>query len=241
MNMATDLDEKREPAPAARPAPRQRSHPGTDLVGSETQRAVSHGRRRSPNAAMQRWSRTLHVYTSMICLLVVLFFSLTGLTLNHPSWSLFGGPTRSSVTGTLPGAFRTASGIDWLVVAEHLRDEEGAHGSVTDRRSDDQGGSISFRGPGYAADAFFRTDDGTYEMTIEAQGLLGVMNDLHKGRDTGGGWRWLIDASAVFLVMVSVTGLVLQLVLRKRRRSAMGAAATGAVLFLLAVWLTISR
>ena len=30
--------------------------------------------------------RWLHVYLSMISLAVVLFFSVTGITLNHPDW-----------------------------------------------------------------------------------------------------------------------------------------------------------
>lgn len=206
-----------------------------EVVGGEP---PVRGRARSRNAAVQRWSRTLHVYASMICLLVVLFFSATGLTLNHPTWSVFGGPTRSTATGTLPAGFMAGGQVDWLVVADHLRDTNGVKGAVSDRRSDDQGGSISFRGPGYAADAFFTTT-GTYQLTVEGQGLLGVMNDLHKGRDTNGGWKWLIDASAVFLIVISLTGIVLQLVLRKRRRSAFLTAGVGAVLFLVAVWLTI--
>ncbi len=65
------------------------------------------------------------------------------------------------------------------------------------------------------------------------------MNDLHKGRDTGSSWKWLIDASAVVLIVISLTGIVLQLVLRKRRRSAFVTAGVGSVLFLIAVWLTI--
>ena len=36
---------------------------------------------------MNRWSRTFHVYVSMGCMLIVAFFALTGLTLNHPSWT----------------------------------------------------------------------------------------------------------------------------------------------------------
>ena len=46
--------------------------------------------------------------------------------------------------------------------------------------------------------------------TVEEQGLLGVLNDLHKGRDTGSKWKWLIDVSALFLVVVAVTGLGIQ-------------------------------
>jgi hypothetical protein len=30
--------------------------------------------------------RWLHIYTSMVSLVAVLFFALTGVTLNHPDW-----------------------------------------------------------------------------------------------------------------------------------------------------------
>ena len=58
-------------------------------------------------------------------------------------------------------------------------------------------------------------------MVIEQQGLLGVLNDLHKGRDTDSSWKWVIDASALFLVLVALTGLGIQLFQKKRRRRAL--------------------
>lgn len=53
------------------------------------------GRNRSANRQGQKWSRLLHVYTSMICFVVVLFFAVTGVTLNHPTW-VFGSDGRAS-------------------------------------------------------------------------------------------------------------------------------------------------
>ena len=70
-------------------------------------------------------------------------------------------------------------------------------------------------------------------MTVESQGLLGVLNDLHKGRDTGARRKWLIDASAVFLVVVSLTGLGIQVFQKKRRRRALAFAAGFGVLSLI--------
>ena len=32
------------------------------------------------------WSRWLHIYLSLISFGAILFFSVTGLTLNHPDW-----------------------------------------------------------------------------------------------------------------------------------------------------------
>jgi hypothetical protein len=35
---------------------------------------------------LAKWSRWLHIYLSMLSLGAILFFSLTGFTLNHPDW-----------------------------------------------------------------------------------------------------------------------------------------------------------
>ena len=48
-------------------------------------------------------------------------------------------------------------------------------------------------------------------------GFLAVINDLHKGRDTGPAWSALIDVSAVLMTLISLTGLVLLFYLKLRR------------------------
>ena len=73
--------------------------------------------------------------------------------------------------------------------------------------------TVSFAGPGYSADVFIDRADGRYELTETRTGIWGVMNDLHKGRDTGGAWRWLIDASAVLMILISLTGLFMLVVI----------------------------
>ncbi len=190
-------------------------------------------RKRSGSSVQaQRWSRLLHVYLSMIAFAVVLFFAITGVTLNHPEWTLGSGPSRTTRTGTLPAGAIKDGAVDWFTVSEYLRSDEDVRGTVADKREDDLEASIVFKGPAYEADATIRLADRTYSLTEEKQGFLALMNDLHKGRDTGSSWRWLIDASGVFLAFVSVTGLVLQFFLRKRRRSAFVSIAIGTVAML---------
>ena len=193
--------------------------------------------RRSKKTATHHWSRLLHVYTSLACFLVVLFFSITGLTLNHPTWTFGGSGSTAHESGTLPLTFKNGAEVDWLQVAEFLRSEHSLRGAVNATNADETQGSISFRGPGYAADAFFEVPTGSYEIDIKSQGPLGVANDLHKGRDTKSSFKWLIDASAILLIVISLTGLTMQFFLRKRRRSALWSAAVGGVVFLLfVVW-----
>ena len=165
--------------------------------------------------------RWLHVYTSMISLLVVLFFGITGLTLNHPSWTLGDDVDRTTYTGTLPADLDPASNDYMLSISELIRDKYDISGSISEFAVTGTDGSISYRAAGYSADLFFEVDTGNYQLVVEQQGFVGVMNDLHKGRDTTDSWRWVIDASAILLVVVSLTGLGIQLFQRKRRTRAL--------------------
>ena len=49
-------------------------------------------------AALMRW---LHIYLSMFGLASVLFFSVTGLTLNHPDWFFAGAERRVEAEGRI--------------------------------------------------------------------------------------------------------------------------------------------
>jgi uncharacterized protein len=188
---------------------------------------------RSFKVAGQTWSRLIHAYTSMICLALVLFFAVTGLTLNHPDWTFGADDTKTELHGTLPTDFKTPAGVDWLRVAEFLRSKHSLRGEVGEHQVNGNEGTITFRGPGYAADGFFQVDTGAYDVNTTAHGLVAVMNDLHKGRDTRRSWNWLIDLSAIFLTVISLTGLVLQLFLKKRRRSTLIGA--GVCLFVMVI------
>jgi uncharacterized protein len=175
----------------------------------------------------------------MIAFSVVLFFSITGITLNHPTWIFGSGPHETTVTGTLPAAAINGTDVDWLAVSEYFRNVRGVRGAVSDKRLNNGEGSITYNGPGYEADAFFKVPSGTYELNVQGQGFLGVINDLHKGRDSNRSWRWLIDVSAGFLTLVSLSGLTMQFFLRKRRRSAFTMVAAGTVIVAIATWFTL--
>lgn len=183
--------------------------------------------KRSRAAFWQKWSRLVHAYTSMIALLLVLFFGLTGITLNHPEWTFGDAPTITTKTGTLGFDAASNGTVDYLRVSELLRERYGISAAVSDYATTGTQGSISYRAPGYAADATFDTTSGEYRVTIEQQGFVGVMNDLHKGRDASSSWKWAIDVAAGFLVVIALSGLLLQLFLKRRRRSALIVAGVG--------------
>jgi uncharacterized protein len=190
-------------------------------------------RSRPLSVRLNVWLRWLHVYTSMFSLMVVLFFAITGITLNHPDWIFGQTESRTEITGTLPATWRSNGKVNWLEVIEHLRATNGVRGRAEDMREDSSSeASVSFAAPGYRADAFVDTKTGGYKLTVTAQGVVAVMNDFHKGRDAGPTWAWLIDLSGWFLVLVSVTGLGLLVYLKKFRISALIAMLVGTLIML---------
>ena len=107
--------------------------------------------------------------------------------------------------------------VNKLEVVESLRKAHGIRGALADFKVDESECTVTFKGPGYAADAFIDRDTGHYTLTQSFHGLIAVLNDLHKGRDTGLVWSILIDASAIVLTVISLSGLVLLFYLKLRR------------------------
>jgi hypothetical protein len=183
---------------------------------------------RKGTATVTRW---LHIYLSMFSFAVVFFFAATGITLNHAEWFSRQVQTRHYRGIVPPSLFResTDQQPDKLGIVELLRNRHKIHGSVSDFRVEDSQISISFKGPGYAADAFIDAN-GSYDLAETRSGFVAIMNDLHKGRDTGSVWSIVIDVSASLLVLVSLTGLVLIWFVYKRRTSGLILAASAGVL-----------
>ena len=157
----------------------------------------------------------------MFSLLLTLFFSVTGITLNHPEWTFGIREAHAEYSGTLPSGWKTGSDPNWLKIAEFLRDKHHLHGIAKDNRMDDRDGSLSFKAPGYSADCNFDVKSGEYKVAVTSQGPVNVLNDLHRGRDTEKKWNWMVDASGIFLVVISLTGLGILLYLKKMRTSAL--------------------
>ena len=211
-----------------------RKQPPADGQSLRIQSSAKSSSKRWTGLAWPAVARWLHVYLSMVSFVLVLFFAVTGLTLNHADW--FEDATRTTeVKGRVNRAWVAGTDtntVNKLALVEYLRSMHQLKGSLSELRMDDRQISLSFRGPGYSVDAFINRPDGTYQLTETQMGLVAVLNDLHKGRDTGRGWAWVIDVAAVFMTLVSLTGLALLLVLKKRRLSGLwwllaGALASG--------------
>ena len=112
---------------------------------------------------------------------------------------------------------------------EQLRSAHRISGALSDFRVDASQCAVSFKGPGYSADVFIERATGAYDVTENRMGLVAVINDLHKGRDTGKAWSMMIDLSAALMCLVSISGMVLIFFLQKRLTAGLTTALLGAV------------
>jgi len=159
--------------------------------------------------------RQWHWISSAICLVGILLFSITGITLNHAA-DIPVEPVTVTREATLPDALLVrieqpdndrAALPDYL--SEWINREVGAYVSGRSAEWSDDEIYLSLPRPG--GDAWMTLDlesgDVWYESTD--RGWVSYFNDLHKGRHTGVVWFWFIDVFAVACVIFSITGLVL--------------------------------
>ena len=183
-------------------------------------------------AALSRW---LHIYVSMMSFGILLFFAVTGLTLNHQEW--FSGQRRTNeYHGSVDLKWvktGDAKDVAKLEIVEYLRRNHGVKAALADFRIEDQQCEAAFKGPGYEANAFIDRETGSYQMTENRFGFVAIINDLHKARDTGTKWAAAVDVSAVLMIIVSLTGLTLIFFLYKRRLAGLVVLGVGAALFYL--------
>ena len=162
------------------------------------------------------WTRTLHIYISMLGLIAVIFFSVTGIMLNHEEWFGFATPIIVNKEGTLLEAMTTEP--DKLAIVEKLRKEFGITGAMDSFEVEADELRVVFKSAGRRAEATLHRADGRAEVALESHGMSGRLAELHRGTDAGAAWRlWVVDGTAVVLLITSITGLMLWCLVPKWR------------------------
>lgn len=200
--------------------------------------------RKKHGAAKQWWQRQFHTWhwiSAAISLIGMLFFAITGITLNHAgafaanpkvverSGQLSVGAlvllrTQHAPNAPLPAP--VASAVKQAVQIDVAgRDAEWAEDAIT----------VNLPRPG--GDGFVSIDPANGAITAELtdRGLLSLANDLHKGRNAGGPWVWFLDIFAGACVVFTLTGLLLLHLHSKRRPSTWPLVGLGLIVPLLLV------
>ena len=204
----------------------------------------------TPNLASQQrrgyWLRTLHQWhwiSAAVCMVGVLLFSITGITLNHAA-DIEAKPQVRHVEDNLPAnvlqalsAYKEGNAAlpqrvrDWLRVSHDIvsneREAEWSEDEVY----------LSMPGPGYDAWLSIQRSDGALEYERTDRGVISWLNDLHKGRNTGAAWSWFIDLLAVACIVFTITGLFLLHLHARQRRSTWPLVALGLLIPMLLILL----
>jgi hypothetical protein len=175
------------------------------------------------NVAAQKrrafWLKHLHQWhwvSAAICLIALLLFSITGITLNHAA-QISAKPTVTTREEKLPAPLlsRLKSEADAekaplpAIVSEWLNDRMGLSTSGRTAEWSEDEVYVSMPRPG--GDAWLSIDRATGDIQYERtdRGVVSYLNDLHKGRNAGAMWGWFIDIFAVACVLFAGTGLFL--------------------------------
>jgi hypothetical protein len=184
------------------------------------------------------WARTLHIYASMAGFLLVLLFAVTGITLNHQEAG-WGEPSTRSFDVTI--AADTAKTADAAKVEAALQSAMGIATPSSSFKAYDDEINVAFHSPGRRIQAIVDRASGRTKVVWETRGGIGVINDLHKGTETGAVWRWIVDLTAVLIAFSAITGIVTLLSLPKRRTAGMIAALAGSIAVILIYWWSVPR
>lgn len=172
------------------------------------------------------WLKHLHQWhwiSAAICLVGMLLFAATGITLNHAA-SIEARPRVEKQERLLPPRLlelaRKTAADDRMApapIADWVADNIAV--TIKDRAVEWSDDEIYVALPRPGGDAWLTISLDSGEVVYERtdRGWISYFNDLHKGRNTGTAWSWFLDIFAGACLVFCVTGLfLLQLHARNR-------------------------
>jgi hypothetical protein len=173
-----------------------------------------------------RQMRQWHWISAGVCLIGMLVFAVTGITLNHAG-KIESKPVTEVATGVLPQPLLAelkalaATGKAPLPAAVSQWLEKAVAVSVAGRAPEWSAQEAYVALPRPGGDAWLSIDLANGEVRYERtdRGWISYLNDLHKGRNTGLAWSLFLDVFAVGCVVFCLTGLVLLQLLSNARPS----------------------
>ncbi|WP_300428391.1 PepSY-associated TM helix domain-containing protein [uncultured Thalassolituus sp.] len=155
--------------------------------------------------------RQWHWISSAVCLVGMILFAFTGITLNHAA-DIPAEPVRNTIEDDVsPGILSVLEGRSEgalpLAVRRWLADQHGI--LAPDSEAEWDGAEIYLGMPKPGGDAWLSIDleSGSFIYENTDRGIISYLNDLHKGRNTNAAWSWFIDIFSVLCLVFSLSGL----------------------------------
>ena len=165
------------------------------------------------------WLKQLHQWhwiSAAVSLVGMMLFAITGITLNHAG-QIEAEPKVVSRKAQLPAdllallAKGPEEGKRPLPVQIEPFLDKAVGADVAGREGEWSSSEVyvALARPGGDAWLSIDRETGAVEHEKTTRGAVSLLNDLHKGRNSGKAWAWFIDVFAVACVIFTVTGLIL--------------------------------
>lgn len=160
--------------------------------------------------------RLWHWVSAALCLTCMLLFAGTAITLNHAD-VFEPAPRTTSTTLQLPPALAAqlasgpAEGPAALPAPLAAWIDAQLKMDVSRELAEWSEDEVTAALPRPGGERALSVDRASGELTYEtsSRGLVGALNDLHTGRNSGRAWGWFIDVFAAGCLVFATTGLVL--------------------------------
>lgn len=178
--------------------------------------AASHRPRPMPawKINFYRQCRLWHGWLSAFAFIALMFFSATGLLLNHPEW--FAGEDGAALESHArlnPSELKARSAP---ALAALLTDRKLVRGVYASGDIDEDLALLRFEGVSGNTSVSLDLTSGQAEIAYQKATALTMLNDLHRGKNAGAAWKWLIDVSAGIFLILSLIGYILFFSMRHR-------------------------
>ena len=154
-------------------------------------------KKRFNKGAFYRTSRMLHGYLSAAAFLMLMFFAASGLLLNHPDWLGAGREDAEPVILTLDAEALQAAQLNEtpeMAIERLLRDATSIKGKLKDASISESDAMLRFAGVKGSTDVFIDFELAEAEVEVSKANITSIIHDLHRGKDAGKVWKFMIDS-----------------------------------------------
>lgn len=171
-----------------------------------------------------RQCRLWHGYLSAFSFIALLFFSATGVVLNHPDWFKTRAPAAVESHFTLTAAELArvkAAPAPGPVLVEIAAAKSPLKGAFVEAEVAGDDVFARLNGVRGSSDVRGNLRTGAVEVVVEGKTTVAIFNGLHRAENAGKPWRLLVDILGGLLIVMSLVGYILFLSLRFRLRTAL--------------------
>lgn len=188
--------------------------------------------------------RVLHIFSAMPVLLLMLFFAVTGLLLNHPDWDKTRSQQQQMTVPSPPWLTHTKDWqqnyqqqglrlLQWLDLKHNIR----ATRFSIEWDDFDRLLILTLDSPAgnTVIEAF--VDQQKIHIDQRQLSVLAMLNNIHRAKHTTGLWLYLSDISAVAMMIFCLSGFWLVIINRLQRRPALAWFSGGSIFFVFVIYL----